>query len=225
MWMGADLWARCTGWQRPHTGRTRCPSVSLCRPTAPEAAADLLYTVDRLGRLRVSLTYRGRPGLPTALFGLRFFHARAGGRVNGSAFPGQTYPDRKRRPASACMPRRRTPQGIWCPRKTAAMWTPLRLSLLQKDPQGRLTAALDVVMDRSPFAFSALPHTRKAGGRPPPGRAGRDRPHGGHGAGRGAGGQRHRQLGRRRGAAYQVSAEGDIAFPFPQPGSLPGRTP
>ena len=227
VWMGADLWARCTGWQRPHTGEDAVSILyHFAAPTAPEATADLLYTVDRLGRLRVSLTYRGRPGLPQLpLFGLRFSTPVPVAETQWLGLSGETYPDRKKGARFGVHTEAPHTAGYLVPQENGCHVDTLRLSLLQKDPQGRLTAALGIVMDEAPFAFSALPHT------PQELEAALHREELGEtgrtvitvlGAVRGVGGVD--SWGADVEPAYQVSAEGDIAFSFfLQPGSPPGE--
>ena len=226
VWMSADLWARCTGWERPQTSWDEVSILyHFAAPTTPEAAVDLLYTVDPLGRLRVSLTYHGQKGLPQLpLFGLRFFTPAPVAETQWLGLSGETYPDRRKGARFGLHAEAPHATPYLVPQENGCHMDTLRLTLRQNDLRGRGTAALGVVMDDSSFAFSALPHTphelEAALHQEELGAAGRTVVTV-LGAMRGVGGID--SWGADVEPAYQLSAEGDIAFSFYlQPDPLPG---
>lgn len=162
VWMGADLWSRCTGWQvTKKSGDTVSIRYQYATPTVPEATVEVDYTVDRLGTVQVRAVYHGQQSLPQLpLFGIRFATPQPVGDVQWLGLSGETYPDRKKgadygmHRETPAPPRYLVPQEYGCHCDTR--W--VRLGSVNAHAQH--TAALELAADgENSFAFSALPYT------------------------------------------------------------------
>lgn len=115
MWLGADLFPRCTDVKVRIDGTER----SLCAPennkaggeetasevsivytyetaTVPAAKTSVCYTVEADGSILVKVHYYGRDGLPELpCMGLRFLMPTAAAGFSYDGLSGETYPDRR----------------------------------------------------------------------------------------------------------------------------------
>lgn len=115
MWLGADLFQRCTGIQivvdgkmvtdflapgnNAYSNQEYAEDVEITYVyqtiTVPATTVDVIYAVSTDGKLRVKVQYHGAKGLPELpVFGMRFIMpTKADGYVY-EGLSGETYPDR-----------------------------------------------------------------------------------------------------------------------------------
>ena len=119
-------------------------------PTVPETEVEIVYTVEKNGRIQVDMHYHGKPGLPQLpLFGLRFVMPSLEKTVTWQGLSGETYPDRKAggkfgiQESRIAVPDYLVPQE--CGNHADTCWMEV--------------GNLRFVMKEEPFQFSVLPYT------------------------------------------------------------------
>ncbi len=160
-WLAADSLARCSGHAVMERSERRAViAYDFTCPAVPGASARLRYTVEAAGSLTVEAVYHGAPGLPELpCFGVRLTTPAPLGRVEWIGLSGETYPDRCAGAVFGAyseaphIPAYLVPQECGCHMDTQSV------RLCSQNAAGQTTAALELVMDGAPFAFSALPYT------------------------------------------------------------------
>lgn len=116
----------------------------------PELSVQVIYTVDRLGRIHTQVKYHGIKGLPQLpLFGLRFVMPKHLERIHWQGLSGETYPDRK---AGASF-------GIYEDEVRVADYLLPQENQNHADTCWARLGKLKLVMDQKAFHFSAIPYT------------------------------------------------------------------
>ena len=155
IWAAVDAWQKCSDIQTLEEMQERVSiRYTYIAPAMPGLKAEVTYTVDSTGCMKVEAHYfgmEGRPELP--LFGLRFATPVPAEQVAWVGLSGETYPDRKKggifgiHCEAPHIPHYLVPQECSCHMDTHEMT--LRLS----------NHALSFQKDAAPFAFSAVPYT------------------------------------------------------------------
>ena len=155
IWAAVDAWQKCGDIQTLEETQERVSiRYTYIAPAMPGLKAEVTYTVDSTGCMKVEAHYfgmEGRPELP--LFGLRFATPVPAEQVAWVGLSGETYPDRKKggifgiHCEAPHIPHYLVPQECSCHMDTHEMT--LRLS----------NHALSFQKDAAPFAFSAVPYT------------------------------------------------------------------
>lgn len=155
IWAAVDAWQKCSDIQTLEETQERVSiRYTYIAPAMPSLKAEVTYTVNSTGCMKVEVHYfgmEGRPGLP--LFGLRLATPVPAEQVEWVGLSGETYPDRKKggilgiRCEVPHIPPYLVPQECGCHMDTHEMT--LRLS----------NHALSFQKDAAPFAFSAVPYT------------------------------------------------------------------
>ena len=161
VWRGADQYARCVGWEILQA-EADCASIRyrFSLPGAPQAEAEICYTVDRLGEVQVRAAYRGAPGLPELpCFGVRFSTPAPVDRVDWLGLSGETYPDRCKGGVFGLHSETPAPAGYLVPQEYGCHLDTMRATLHRQAVSLADVGALELVMEHEAFAFSALPHT------------------------------------------------------------------
>lgn len=156
VWDAADQWQQCSGFSFLSAEERQVSlRYTYTSPALPGLCTEITYTVLDSGWLTVSAHYHGgegRPELP--LFGLRFAAPEPLETVRWLGLSGETYPDRKKggrfgwHQETPHIPAYLVPQECGCHVDTRAV------SLC-----GKGGAVLELQMEDTPFAFSALPYT------------------------------------------------------------------
>ena len=115
VWSAADRFTRCVeitakvdGKELPmppapdnnqYSGKETCESFEIrymyVLPTAPRTTSEVIYRVEKDGRIHVQVSYQGRADLPELpVFGLRFIMPTAAEGFTYEGLSGETYPDR-----------------------------------------------------------------------------------------------------------------------------------
>lgn len=115
MWLGADLFQRCTGIQivvdgkmvtdflapgnNAYSNQEYAEDVEITYVyqtiTVPATTVDVIYAVSTDGKLRVKVQYHGAKGLPELpVFGMRFIMSTKADGYVYEGLSGETYPDR-----------------------------------------------------------------------------------------------------------------------------------
>lgn len=160
-WQAADAQPQCTGHQvEEESSRRFVIRYTFVSPAVPGAEAELRYTVTAEGALTVQAVYHGATGLPELpCFGFRLATPRPVARYSWTGLSGETYPDRYKGGAfgrhtdEPHLPDYLVPQDCGCHIHTHS------LRLDRQGPTGAADAALELVMEDKPFAFSVLPHS------------------------------------------------------------------
>lgn len=118
--------------------------------TVPSSEAEVCYTVEASGYIRVKVRYKGAKGLPQLpVFGLRLCMPSYEKTMTWEGLSGETYPDRMRggifgtHTGNVEVPDYLVPQECGCHMDTCRMQI----------------GSMELVMDEKPFIFSALPYT------------------------------------------------------------------
>ena len=160
-WMAADQFARCSGWEvLEKSGSAVCIAYRFESPAVPGASAELEYTVDRIGRMRVTARYHGAAGLPELPeFGVRFATAFPVEQTAWEGLSGETYPDRCRGGEFGYHTETPHAAAYLVPQETGCHTDAYRAELALRAVPGRCAPRLELAMDGRPFAFSAIPYT------------------------------------------------------------------
>lgn len=159
VWMAAEQWSRCTGWEILAKSEERLRIVFRYEaPCVPGMRAELEYDVDRMGRLNVTARYFGAKGLPELPeFGVRFATPEPVQKVSWEGLSGETYPDRMRGGIFGL--HTETPHIVpyLVPQEMGCHMQTIRAKLMHKETCAAAPYSLDLVMTDKPFAFSVLP--------------------------------------------------------------------
>lgn len=160
-WMAADVFVTYNGMKVLEAGPD-CVKVQFQFgiPTVPGASAELVYTVEAQGALRVDAVYHGVAGAPELpCFGVKFETFGPVTRTVWTGLSGETYPDRYKGGVFGC--HEETPHvEPHLVSQDCGMHMQTRQAMLeQRDACGHTTAALTLQQVDAPFAFSALPNT------------------------------------------------------------------
>lgn len=118
--------------------------------TVPNTEAEICYTVDRTGRMKVTMHYKGKEDLPEpAMFGIRFCMPQYYETVVWEGLSGETYPDRMKGGEFGIHEGRVTTAPYLVPQECGNHMQTCQMQ----------TGPMRIVMDQEPFAFSALPYT------------------------------------------------------------------
>ena len=160
-WMGADAFPRYLGMevlQKDADGVTVRYRFGV--DAVPGAAAELTYTVEPRGALRVEARYHGTAGAPELpAFGVRFQTFAPVAETLWTGLSGETYPDRYRGGVFGCHSETPHVEPALVPQDCGMHLQTRQVTLKQRAVCGRTAAALTLVQTDSPFAFSALPNT------------------------------------------------------------------
>lgn len=170
-WLAADLFSRCTdckvteyadgqalslhvkdlaGREPAKEGIDRVKIAYTFRAaTASEASTEVIYTVYPTGLLHVHLHYHGQKGLPQLPeFGLRL-SMPGGSSVTWEGLSGETYPDRKKGGRF----------GLYTESLEIPAYLVPQECKNHADTCQATVGELRILMDETPFSFSALPVT------------------------------------------------------------------
>ena len=129
-------------------------------PTVPGASAELVYTVEAQGALRVDAVYHGVAGAPELpCFGVKFETFGPVTRTVWTGLSGETYPDRYKGGVFGCHEETPHVEPHLVPQDCGMHMQTRQAMLEQRDACGHTTAALTLQQVDAPFAFSALPNT------------------------------------------------------------------
>lgn len=186
MWLGADLFIKCTDIQVSVDG---CPiplpkapennrygneeyaesiTVSFLYDTitVPRTTVKITYEVRSSGKILVTAEYKGQKGLPELpVFGMRFLipSLAAGYRYEGLS--GETYPDRKAGGVRGIYHTEGLPVTPYIVPQDCGMhmdtgWVEIYRENRQNDPgKNEETPCLKITAVRQDFAFNCLPYT------------------------------------------------------------------
>lgn len=186
MWLGADLFSRCTGCKviidgqeieqpiapvnNQYSNEEQAGQAEIVfryeTCTVPAARVDISYLVSADGGIKVTMNYHGRPGLPSLpLFGMRFVMPTAAVGYEYDGLSGETYPDRMAggrkgvyRVEGLPVTPYLVPQD--CQVHMETKWLRVeRNTTLNNADRGREKFNLEFAADSRPFAFSCLPYT------------------------------------------------------------------
>lgn len=123
-----DAWQKCSDIQTLEETQERVSiRYTYIAPAMPSLKAEVTYTVNSTGCMKVEVHYfgmEGRPGLP--LFGLRLATPVPAEQVEWVGLSGETYLTAKRAAFLGSTAKCPTSRHTWCPRSAAAIWTPTR---------------------------------------------------------------------------------------------------
>lgn len=171
-WLAADAYSVCTGCRvteyegdketvlRAEDTADRAPAprqidrvriaYTFAASAASGAEAEIVYTVDRRGRIRVELHYKGAQGLPQLpLFGVRFCLPRYYEKMTWEGLSGETYPDRMAGGVFGVHEAQVRTVPYLVPQECGNHMQTCRMQI----------GGLCLEMDEEPFAFSALPYS------------------------------------------------------------------
>ena len=160
-WMAADVFVTYSGMKVLEAGPD-CVKVQFQFgiPTVPGASAELVYTVEAQGALRVDAVYRGVAGAPELpCFGVKFETFGPVTRTVWTGLSGETYPDRYKGGMFGCHEETPHVEPHLVPQDCGMHMQTRQAMLEQRDACGHTTAALTLQQVDAPFAFSALPNT------------------------------------------------------------------
>ena len=160
-WMAADVFVTYNGMKVLEAGPD-CVKVQFQFgiPTVPGASAELVYTVEAQGALRVDAVYHGVAGAPELpCFGVKFETFGPVTRTVWTGLSGETYPDRYKGGVFGCHEETPHVEPHLVPQDCGMHMQTRQAMLEQRDACGHTTAALTLQQVDAPFAFSALPNT------------------------------------------------------------------
>ena len=160
-WMAADVFVTYNGMKVLEAGPD-CVKVQFQFgiPTVPGASAELVYTVEAQGALRVDAVYHGVAGAPELpCFGVKFETFGPVTRTVWTGLSGETYPDRYKGGVFGCHEETPHVEPHLVPQDCGMHMQTRQAMLEQQDACGHTTAALTLQQVDAPFAFSALPNT------------------------------------------------------------------
>lgn len=134
--------------------------------TTPRTTVEVVYNVDKSGKITVTVSYKGMQGLPELpVFGLRFIMPTAADKYRYEGLSGETYPDRM---AGA-------PKGVYeiddlsltpylvpqeCGMRMDTDWLEVtRHTSLNNSRKDKSDQVLRIEKNDKTFAFSCLPYT------------------------------------------------------------------
>ena len=160
-WMAADVFVTYNGMKVLEAGPD-CVKVQFQFgiPTVPGASAELVYTVEAQGALRVDAVYHGVAGAPELpCFGVKFETFGPVTRTVWTGLSGETYPDRYKGGVFGCHEETPHVEPHLVPQDCGMHMQTRQAMLEQRNACGHTTAALTLQQVDAPFAFSALPNT------------------------------------------------------------------
>ena len=160
-WMAADVFVTYNGMKVLEAGLD-CVKVQFQFgiPTVPGANAEMVYTVEAQGALRVDAVYHGVAGAPELpCFGVKFETFGPVTRTVWTGLSGETYPDRYKGGVFGCHEETPHVEPHLVPQDCGMHMQTRQAMLEQRDACGHTTAALTLQQVDAPFAFSALPNT------------------------------------------------------------------
>ena len=160
-WMAADVFVTYNG-MKVLEAAPDCVKVQFQFgiPTVPGAGAELVYTVEAQGALRVDAVYHGVAGAPELpCFGVKFETFGPVTRTVWTGLSGETYPDRYKGGVFGCHEETPHVEPHLVPQDCGMHMQTRQAMLEQRDACGHTTAALTLQQVDAPFAFSALPNT------------------------------------------------------------------
>lgn len=186
VWMGADMFSRCTGIQIKEDGslisshlapannalagtrfaREMEIAYSYTLPTVPASFTEVTYRMNADGQLTVTAHYFGLPGLPELpVFGMRFTAPTPAIEYRYQGLSGETYPDRM----AGGIPGIYTVKGLPvtpylvpqdCGMHMNTDWLEIYRTTSQSNcADAPCQSCLRVAATDQPFAFSCLPYT------------------------------------------------------------------
>lgn len=187
MWLGADLFIRCTDVRvkvdgkleknrlapdnNRHSADERAEEVSIRytyeTATVPATNVRVKYTVTADGAIRVDVRYFGKEGLPELpAFGLRFVMPTGALGYRWHGLSGETYPDRMAGGIEGCYTADGlpvtpyvVPQDCGVHMETENVTIFRDLALANTAPDGKTHALKISACGKKRFAFSCLPYT------------------------------------------------------------------
>lgn len=132
----------------------------------PSTTVQVTYTVDKSGKIRVDVRYKGKKGLPELpVFGMRFIMPTLADHYRYEGLSGETYPDRKAGAEKGVYEVRDlslTPYLVpqECGMHMDTEWVEIsRYTSLNNSKTENSVQTLRVEKTEQPFAFSCLPYT------------------------------------------------------------------
>lgn len=160
-WMAADAFPACTGYEVLAESADAFRMVYRFETAAvPGIWAELFYTVETGGALRVKAVYHGAPEAPELpVFGVKFQTAAPVSRTVWTGLSGETCADRCKGGIFGCHEEEPHLTPHLVPQDCGTHWGTQRVRLEQRGVSGGCRAALELQMTDTPFTFSALPNT------------------------------------------------------------------
>lgn len=186
MWMAADAFISCSqvrvcvnGREIPlpiapennrYTNEEYADSVAVTfvydTVTVPSTQVNVTYEVHAGGRMRVSLAYKGRAGLPELpVFGLRMVMPTRAAGYRYEGLSGETYPDRMAGASHGVFEVKGLPVTPYlvpqeCGMHMQTQWAEvLRDTSLDNSAKQGQMSSLRIAAEDRPFAFTCLPYT------------------------------------------------------------------